>query len=177
MRKIFRYLVVVAVLAFSGCGMHLPLLESDVSLKLAQIDAALAKSFPKTLKSSFGEVTIVGAMTEPGNGEKQLIVLSRFTLVSFEIPEGIDGTVRFSGALRYDPKNRTLYLAQLKALKLTFNNPSLVEYVSDASRKGIPPLIASVLQRIPLKKMPNSFAARRIREITVNKKTVEIDFQ
>ena len=177
MRKIFRYLVVIAVLAFSGCGMHLPLFESDVSLKLAQIDAALAKSFPKTLKSSFGQVTIVGAMTEPGNGEKQLIVLSRFTLVSFEIPEGIDGTVRFSGTLRYDQKSRTLYLAKLKAVDLTFNNPSLLEYVSEASRKGIPPLIASVLQRIPLRKMSNSFQAAGIREITVKNETVEIDFQ
>ena len=177
MHKIFQRLLIVAVLAFSGCATHLPLFQNDLSLKLAQIDEALAETLPKSLKTSFGQVTILGAMTEPGNGEKQLAVLSRFTLVSFEIPEGIDGTVRYTGTLRYDPKSRTLHLAELKAVDLTFNNPSLLEYVSDAARKGIPRTIGSVLQRIELKKMPNSFVAKGVREITVDKETVEIDFQ
>ena len=168
--------IAAIVLLFVGCSAKLPMLESSTEIPLSKIDQQLAKSFPITRKSSFGRVKVLGVSTIPGAGEKQLTVAAPFNLVSFEIPEGIDGTVRYVAGLRYDPASHRIYLTDLKPVSLTFANRSLEEYVSKSARQGIPKLIAGILATTPLYQMEGSFNARGINQIEVKKESIGIDF-
>jgi len=164
------------LLVLAGCTSTGPMLGSGKEIPLIKMDKELAKSFPVTRKSSFGTVKVLGVSTVPGAGEKQLTVGATFNLVSFEIPEGINGTVRYLATLRYDPSSRRLYLANLKPVSLSFANRSLEEYVSRAARNGIPKLIAGILASTPIYQMESSFNARGVKGISVTKESVAIDF-
>ena len=169
----------ILVLGLSACTPQMPdipLLDKKVEIPLLRMDELAAKSLPQSRKASYGTVTLLGIGTQPGNGEKELAIIARFRLVSFEIPEGIDGEIRYVGSLRYDPKTRQVYPAQLKAVAMTFGNSSLQEYVSDAARRGLPATVASMLRNLPLYRLPDSSSSRAIRSFSVQENSVRIDF-
>ncbi len=174
MRWIGIWSVVLFFLA--GCSSKLPMMDSGTQIPLTQIDAQLSKSFPVTRKASYGTLKVLGVSTQPGSGEKTLHLQAYFNLVSFEIPEGINGTVQYVATLRYDPAGRRVFVKDLKPVMLSFSNRSLEEYVSAAARRGIPATIAGVLKSVPLLQMPENFRATAIKEFSVSKDKIAIEF-
>ena len=164
------------LLLISGCGGAPGLVGSDQVLTLSQIDANLQKALPVKRKASFGSVRIAGMALQPGMDEKTMEVPVKFILTSYEIPEGIEGLVTYQAGLRYAPETRTLYLSDLKALRLAFANPSLEEYISASARKGVVSLVASAIKDLPLQTMPEGFHAQKVEKFMVKKDQLLVDF-
>jgi len=107
-----------------------------------------------------------------------LVLFPRFQEVNRTKPSDAPAVAEalVKAALRYDPSSRRLYLADLKPVSLSFANRSLEEYVSRAARNGIPKLIAGILASTPIYQMESSFNARGVKEISVTKESVTVDF-
>ena len=173
LKRVCSSMIVLFLLA--GCSTSIgPILGNDSEIPIRAIDGNLSKAFPVSRKASFGRVKILGAATVPNAGEHQLVVRGYFNLVSFEIPEGIDGLVQYTAGLRYDPNTQAFYLDKLVPRMIEFNNPSLQEYVSNAAQRSIPSLIAKSLASVPVYRMKSS--ARSVKEITVKKESVTVTF-
>jgi hypothetical protein len=177
MRKIGTILG-LTLLAFwlTGCGMPPALGGSDQAIPLSQIDTNIRQALPVTRKASFGRVRVVGMALQSGAEQKGLEVPVKFIFTSYEIPEGIEGLITYAATLRYDPASHRLSLGELKALRMSFGNPSLEEYISTRARKGIPNLVASAIRSIPLQTFPEDFRARKINKARIEKDRLLVDF-
>jgi len=159
MREKRALLLLMVSLMMAGCmklPVSLPVIGGSATreIPMETVDNSFKSALPKTRKSSFGRVKLLAAALQPSK-ERQVEVVARFRLVTFEIPEGIDGLLRYGADLRYDPRSGALYLTRLTPQSMTFGNPSLEEYVSTAARKGVPGVIASLLASIPLASLEN----------------------
>jgi len=63
-----------------------------------------------------------------------LTVAAKFTLTTFEIPEGIDGLCLLKGGLRYDPATHQIYFKDLRPVRMEFANPALTKYPRSLNR-------------------------------------------
>jgi hypothetical protein len=183
MKKYLLSVIAGLSIVMSGCGTlpdlgTLPALDGSeqTSFSLAQINENFRQQLPVVRKGSFGTVKIVRVSLQPGLEGKNLEVLTKFILTSFEIPEGIEGLVSYRGTLLYDPVTRKLYLSELQPNRLTFGNPSLEEYVSPAARKGIAEVIASSLKGMPVQTMSNGFRAKGIKKVQVVRDQLKVEF-
>lgn len=178
MKKIW---IILGMMFFvSGCAIQGPLFfgGAQKQLTLSDLDEGCKKSLPLTRKGSFGQVKILGVVTQGGDEANPLSVTARFVMTSFEIPEGIEGIVRYKGTLRYDPATRTLYFANLQPASLTFGgNRSLLEYVSPAARRGLPPLVARALEGIPAYRLEEASGAKGLQSVKVDKENLLLEFR
>ncbi|HFC03728.1 MAG TPA: DUF1439 domain-containing protein [Nitratifractor salsuginis] len=178
MKKI--WMILGMIFFVSGCAVQGPSLfgGSEKKLTLSDLDEGCKNALPKTLKGSFGQVKILAAVTQSGDEANPLSVTARFVMTSFEIPEGIEGIVRYNGTLRYDPATHTLYFTNLQPISLTFGgNRSLLEYVSPAARRGLPPLVAQALESIPVYRMEETFGAKSLQSVKVDKENLLLEFR
>ncbi|WP_292655980.1 hypothetical protein [Nitratifractor sp.] len=178
MKKI--YWLFTLLFFVSGCAVQGPMLfgNSQKQLTLSDLDEGCKKALPKTGKGRFGQVKVLAAVTQSGDQNNSLSVTARFVMTSFEIPEGIEGIVRYNGTLRYDPKTNILYFSKLQPENLTFGgDPSLQEYISMAARQGIPPLVARILEGIPLYRMEEGFRAHVLQSVKVDKENLLLQFR
>jgi hypothetical protein len=143
---------------------------------MERVNADVSRQLPQTRRTSYGRIKVMGMALYPSDGNATLDILAKFILTSYEIPEGIEGMVSYTGGLGYDPAQRRLRLQGLRATKLTFANPSLEEYISTSARKGIPRTVASVLQGLTLQQMPEGFRAKRVRKFTIQNDQLMVDF-
>ena len=176
-----RFWLIFGMIFFmSGCALQGPSLfgSQQKQLTLSDLDEGCKSAMPLTLKSNFGQVKILAVVTQSGDETNPLSVTARFVMTSFEIPEGIEGLVRYRGTLRYDPSTKTLYFTNLQASSLTFGgNPSLQEYVSAAARRGLPPLVAQALESIPVYRMEDTFPAKALQSVKVDKENLLLEFR
>jgi hypothetical protein len=164
------------VLGLGGCG-GMPMLGGgDREIPMEQIDQTIKTQLPKTARASYGTVKLLTVTLQPGSQPERMDILAKFILVSYEIPEGIEGVLSFDGTLRYDPKSRALYPADLQPQKLTFANPSLEEYISASARQGLPKTLAALLRTIPVERLPQGFAARKVSKASIVKEKLIVDF-
>ena len=164
----------------NGCVVQSPSFFTGTHKRLAlsDLDEGCKNALPMTLKGGFGQVKVLAAVTQSGDGTNPLSVTARFVMTSFEIPEGIEGIVRYNGTLRYDPATHTLYFANLQSISLTFGgNRSLLEYVSPAARRGLPPLVAQALESIPVYRMKETFGGKSLQSVKVDKENLLLEFR
>jgi hypothetical protein len=162
--KILRYLLFASVLFFlSGCGgFGISSLEK-VEVPLDEINKYLKQYLPKKTKASFGKMKITSITTLNGDTPNSLSFMLFFNIVTFEIPEGLDGSVTFSSSLRYSPFNRALYPKDLNVTNLSFANQSLIEYVSVKARKGIPQVAKAFLSSREIYKIKKAIRNKRLK--------------
>ncbi|WP_456433266.1 hypothetical protein [Nitratifractor sp.] len=169
------------LLLFAGCDLNLPVSSllgpTEVKIPISAIDTALAKAFPVTRKARFGTVKVLTATTLPNVGGKSIPVEARFNLVTFEIPEGVNGIVTYQADIVYDPLTRSFYLTRFKMGNLRFTNRDLVEYVSMAAAKGTPEVVATALAGVRIYRLDEKTkVSGKINGVLVGKKTVTVRF-
>ena len=147
------------------------------SIPLQEVGKSVKSRLPIVRKASFGTVKIVGIGMEAGSKPSRLEIPVRFVLTSYEIPEGIEGMAVYEGGLRYSPEDHGLYLDALKPRRLVFGNSSLEEYVSPGAKRGIAKVIASELAAKPIKSMPTTFQATKVKDFNLEKGILSITFQ
>jgi hypothetical protein len=166
------------ILAFlmAGCGTLPSFGTGEKEFSLTGIDTNLQRQLPISRKTPYGTVRVLGVALQPAAKEEALDVMAKFVLISYEIPEGIEGVVRYSATLRYDPATRSLRLGTLQAKNLRFANSSLEEYVSARAHQGIPGVVASVLEGMTLQRMPDGFRARKVESFNIKTDKLFVDF-
>ena len=168
--------LLVAVFFVSGCGEGpgAGLLSYTKVIKTEEINTDLAQAMPISRRSTFGSFRINRADIQPAQSGDRVVLNTNFSLTTFEIPEGINGSLAASSGLRYDPKSRQIFLTDLKPGSLQFGNASLAEYVSKGAQKGIHSIIQKVFSDIPIYELDSKFVAKFIKKITAYKGNIVI---
>jgi len=178
------FVLVFSMLLLSGCvkipsilpKVSLPVIggKSTRQIPLDRIGERIASALPATRKTSYGRVTVLAAALQPST-QNRVEVVAKFRLVTFEIPEGIEGLVRYQAELRFDPRSKRLYLSNLVPQSLIFASPSLEEYVTVAARKGVPGTVASVLRSLSLAELEDvSVKEGVVESAKLEKNTLEL---
>jgi len=164
---------------FNGCsskGGPGSLLSYTSTISIEEINQAFAKVFPLQKKSSFGNVSLKRARLIPSSKSDRVILSVAFGLTSFEIPEGIDGSLTLSAGLRYDPKTKKIFLKEVTPAGTAFKDSSLSQYVSRAARSALNVIALRELTDIEIYQVKESFSARFIKNITVDKGKIVIRY-
>jgi len=175
-RRLFFYLI-VSLFFLTGCGKGGPdagLLSYTSRISTDEINAELLKVTPIKRRSTFGSFSINRATIQPASAGDRVNLMVQFSLTTFEIPEGADGTLAVSSGLRYDPETKQIFLTDLRPGVMRFANASLSEYVSKSTRSAINAIVTKVFKDIPLHQMNSSFKARFIKKVAVYKGDIVI---
>ena len=177
----YRLLLVFLLTMFfsSGCSMQnspLSLLGHKTTISTTEINDAFAKVFPIQKKSSFGTIVLREAILRPSTESEKVALSVAFGLTSFEIPEGIDGRLTLTAGLRYDPRSKKIYLKEVVPIGAKFNDNSLAQYVSKGARSALNVIAMRELLDIEVYQVKKSFSARFIKNITVSKGKIVIQY-
>ena len=169
--------LIVSLFVLNGCGGGGPdagLLSYTSNIPTEKVNAELLKVTPIKRRSTFGSFAINRAAIHPAAKGDRVALVTRFALTTFEIPEGVGGTLAASCGLRYDTKTKQIFLTDIRPGVMKINNASLAEYVSKSTRKAIGAIVAKVFGDIPIYQMDSSFAAKFVKKITVYKGDIVI---
>jgi hypothetical protein len=175
-RRSFLYLA-VSLLFLTGCGGDGPdagLLSYTSTIPTEKINEELIKVTPIKRRSTFGSFAINRANIHPAANGDRVALVTRFALTTFEIPEGVDGTLAASCGLRYEPKTKQIFLTDIRPGVIQFSNKSLSEYVSRSTRKAIGSIVSKVFGDIPIHQMDSSFGAKFVKKVAVYKGNIVI---
>ena len=169
----------LAILFLSGCSVSntpLGLLNRETTISTEEINDAFAKVFPVQKKSSFGAIAFKRALLKPSSESDRVALSVAFGLTSFEIPEGIEGALTLSAGLRYDPHTKKIYLKEVTPIGVRFNDSSLAQYVSKSARSALNVIAMRELSDIEIYQVKESFTARFIKNITVTKGKIVLQY-
>ncbi len=176
-RVILSLLSILSLFAITGCGGSTPdagLLSYTSKIPTEKINVELLKVTPIKRRSTFGSFAITRAEIHPAAKENRVALVTKFGLTTFEIPEGVDGTLAASCGLRYDPKTKQIFLTDIRPGVIQFGNASLSRYVSKSTRKAIGSIVSKVFGDIPIHQMDSSFSAKFIKKVAVYKGDIVI---
>ena len=178
--RIRFFLSLLMMLFFvSGCSIKnspLSLLRYDTTISTTEVNEAFAKVFPLQRKSSFGAIALKRALLRPSVETDKVMLSVAFGLTSFEIPEGIEGVLTMSAGLRYEPETKKIYLTEVTPGGVRFSNTSLAEYVSKGARSALNVIAMRELSNVEIYQLKKSFSARFIKNITVEKGKIVIQY-
>ncbi len=167
----------VSLLVLAGCGGAGPdagLLSYSSKIPTETINAELSKVTPIKRRSTFGSFAINRASIEPASAQDRVVLMSRFGLTTFEIPEGVSGMLAASCGLRYDAQTKQIFLTDIRPKAIRFGNASLSKYVSKSTRKAIGSIVSKVFGDIPIHQMDSSFSAKFVKKVTIYKGNIVI---
>ena len=165
---VFIFIAFVVGGCGSGTGPDAGLLSYTKVIKASEINNALSQVVPISKRSTFGSFTISKAHVKPGKSGDHLVLSTGFSLTTFEIPEGVDGSLGASCGLRYEPKTKQILLTDISPGSIYIGNKSLREYVGSSVEKGITDIVKKVFTDLPVYKMDESFTAKFIKKIAVD---------
>ena len=122
----------------------------DVRIPLNIINATLGQSFPQNKQTNYGTLLIDKPNILGRAGTNKLGVGTSFTFSNMLMPNGVKGAVSFSSGVRYDARDRGLYLTSPMIDELTFQNFSLSKYLTPQMRNVIGNIIAEQLMTKPI---------------------------
>jgi hypothetical protein len=167
----------ISLFFFTGCsgdGPDAGLLSYSSKIPTEKVNAELLKVTPIKRRSTFGSFAINRAEIHPAAEGDRVALVTRFALTTFEIPEGVDGSLAASCGLRYDKESKQIYLTDIRPGVMHFANKSLSEYVSKSTRKAIGTITAKVFADIPIHQMDSSFSAKFVKKIVAYKGNIVI---
>ena len=178
MPKHFVLYLTVLVFVLSGCGSSggpdAGLLSYTSKISTDEVNTELTQVTPIKRRSTFGSFAINRVSIQPAASGDRVALMSQFALTTFEIPEGVDGTLAMSSGLRYDPETKQIFLADIRPGVMRFSNASLANYVSKSTRKAINTIVAKTMRDIPIHQMGSSFSAKFVKKVTVFKGNIVI---
>ena len=145
MRFIRYFALSFGMVFLVGCGGFGLSSVEKIEIPLDEVNTYLKSSMPQKVRANFGKMKITGISALAGDDKEHIDFMVYFNLTTFEIPEGIDGSVTFISSLRYSPFNHLLYPKDLNGTNLSFANQSLLEYVSQKAKTGIPTITKGFL--------------------------------
>ena len=145
------YISTCLVLGLNGCvGVTPDGMGYNVRIPLSMINTTVGQSFPQNQKTNYGTLLIDKPNILGRAGTDKLGVGTSFTFSNMLIPNGIKGAVSFSSGVRYDARDRGLYLKSPMIDELTFQSFSLSKYLTPQMRNIIGDIIAQQLMKRPI---------------------------
>jgi hypothetical protein len=177
MRRRLWIVSLVMLLALVGCSSDGPdagLLSYTSKIPTEKVNETLLKVTPIKRRSTFGSLVLQRAEIHPAAQGDRVALVTRFTLTTFEIPEGVDGSLAASCGLRYDKETRQIFLTDIRPGIIKFANASLAEYVGKGTRKAIGSIVSHLFSDIPIYQMDSSFAAKFVKKVAVHKGNIVV---
>ena len=175
-KRLFLYFV-VSLFLLTGCsgdGPDAGLLSYTSKISTDEINTELIKVTPIKRRSTFGSFAINRASIQPAASGDRVALMAQFALTTFEIPEGVDGTLAMSCGLRYDAETKQIFLTEIRPGVMRFSNAALSEYVSKSTRKAVGSVVSKVFGDIPIHQMDSSFSAKFVKKVAVHKGNIVI---
>jgi len=173
------FMVLLSLFFLNGCSTKNgsgSLLGYSSTISTQEVNDAFSKIFPLQKKSSFGIISFKRALLKPATESDRVALSVVFGLTSFEIPEGIEGALTLSAGLRYDPRTKKIYLKEVTPIGVRFNDSSLAQYVSKSARSALNVIAMRELSDIEIYQVKESFSARFIKNITVSKGKIVLQY-
>jgi hypothetical protein len=160
-------LIVTTVFGLSACVGVAPGGQGyTINVPMHMINTNLGHSFPKSQQTNYGTLLIDRPNVLGQAGSDKLGVGTSFSFSNFLIPNGIKGVVSLSSGVRFDPRDKGLYLTSPMIDELKFKNFSLSEYITPQMKNMIGDLISQQLIKKPIYRM-NNMGASFVRDVSV----------
>jgi hypothetical protein len=131
----------------------------NITIPMNVINSTVRQNFPQKRNTNYGTLLIDKPNILARQGNNKLGVGISFTFSNILIPNGVKGQVHFSGGIRYNPRDKGLYLTSPMIDELRFQNFSLSSYLTPQMRNAIGDIIAQQLIRRPIYRINNAGAS------------------
>ncbi|MCF6245353.1 MAG: DUF1439 domain-containing protein [Sulfurovum sp.] len=176
MMKKYKNIINLGLILFglSGCvGVSPGGQGYDITVPMGMINSTVAQNFPQSRQTNYGTLNIDKANILGKQGSDKLGVGTTFSFSNMLIPNGVKGEVHFSGGIRYNTRDRGLYLTSPMVDELKFLNFSLSSYITPQMRNMIGDIIAQELMKKPIYNM-NTMGASFVKGIGVENGNVVV---
>lgn len=178
MKKIYKSILlsVMLIVGMSGCvGVSPDGKGYTVAIPLNVINSTVAQNFPRNQQTNYGTLLIDKPNILGKQGSDKLGIGTTFTFSNMLIPNGVKGSLNLSSGLRYNPRDRGLYLASPMIDELVFQNFSLSSYITPQMRNLIGDIITKEIIKKPIYHI-NNIGASFVRGIGVQNGNVILTF-
>ena len=166
---------VVFVLGLSGCVGIAPGGQGyNITVPMNVINSTVGQNFPQSQKTNYGTLMIDKPNILGQQGSNKLGVGTSFTFSNMFVPNGIKGAVSLSSGVRYNARDRGLYLASPMIDDIKFKNFTLSKYMTPQIRNLIGDIIAQRLTNKPIYHM-NNMGASFVKDIRVENGNVVVN--
>ncbi len=171
----------ILLLFVSGCSWQQEELSdttSSISTEIMydEITEKLNSALPREEKLEFGTIKILGAMVEEGETPQRVTMRVKFVVVTFEIPEGLEGEVTLDCSIVYNTQAKVLYIKDPKVVEIVYADASLIDYLPQKAKDAIGSVVVEQISLLPLYKFSSAFIARYIEDITADKDKLIIKY-
>ena len=169
------FVSIVLILGLSGCVGIVPGGQGyDITVPMTVINSTVGQNFPQNQKTNYGTLLIDKPNILGQQGSDKLGVGTSFTFSNMFIPNGIKGAVSLSSGVRYNTRDRGLYLSSPMIDDIKFQNFALSKYMTPQIRNIIGELIAQKLANKPIYHM-NNMGASFVKGIRVENGNVVVN--
>ena len=169
------FVSVVFVLGLSGCVGVAPGGQGyNITVPMNVINSTVGQNFPQSQKTNYGTLMIDKPNILGQQGSNKLGVGTSFTFSNMFVPNGIKGAVSLSSGVRYNARDRGLYLASPMIDDIKFQNFTLSQYMTPQIRNLIGDIIAQRLTNKPIYHM-NNMGASFVKDIRVENGNVVVN--
>jgi len=166
---------VMLVLGLNGCVNVASAGQGyDITVPMNMINSTVGQNFPQKQQTNYGTVTIDKPNILGQQGGDKLGVGTSFIFSNMLIPNGIKGIVSLSSGVRYNVRDRGLYLASPMIDDIKFQNFSLSKYMTPQIRNIIGEMITRRLVTKPIYYM-NTMGASLVKDIRVENGNVVVN--
>jgi len=166
---------IVFILGLSGCVGIAPGGQGyNITVPMNVINSTVGQNFPQSQKTNYGTLMIDKPNILGQQGSDKLGVGTSFTFSNMFVPNGIKGTVSLSSGVRYNARDRGLYLASPMIDDIKFQNFALSKYMTPQIRNLIGDIITQKLSNKPIYHM-NNMGASFVKDIRVENGNVVVN--
>jgi len=168
-------IVLTLALSMSGCvGVSPTGGGYNITVPMGMINTTVAQNFPQSQKTNYGTLMVEKPNILGKQGSDKLGVGTAFTFSNMFIPDGIKGFVSLSSGVRYNARDKGLYLASPMIDNIKFKNFSLSKYMTPEIRNLIGDIISQRLMNKPIYYM-NNIGASFVKDIRVDNGNVVLN--
>ena len=166
---------IVFILGLSGCVGIAPGGQGyNITVPMNVINSTVGQNFPQSQKTNYGTLMIDKPNILGQQGSDKLGVGTSFTFSNMFVPNGIKGTVSLSSGVRYNARDRGLYLASPMIDDIKFQNFALSKYMTPQIRNLIGDIITQKLSNKPIYHT-NNMGASFVKDIRVENGNVVVN--
>ena len=134
---------------------------------MSMINTTVAQNFPQSQKTNYGTLVVNKPDILGKQGSDKLGIGTAFTFSNMFIPEGIKGSVSLTSGVRYNARDKGLYLASPMIDDIKLKNFTLSKYMTLEIRNLIGDIIAQRLMNKPIYYM-NNIGASFVKDIRID---------
>ena len=138
----------------------------NITVPMHMINSTVGQNFPQSQKTDYGTLVMQKPNILGQQGTNKLAVGTDFTFFNALIPNGIKGAISFSSGVRYNVRDRGLYLTSPMVDDIRLHSFALSTYMTPQMRNFIAEIITQQLSNKPIYRI-NTMGASLVKGIRV----------